>query len=190
MSLMRRLNNNQATTGRPPRRSLPAPRAVASARPACRRSASRGSRQAAGSGVLSGGTATTALKRPQLGKETANAPRSERNDSFTELKTRVQNRLIAELDPRMDLANADEVRRTVEETFNAVLEAEQIVLTRVERLRLFEAIAAEILGFGPIEPLLKDDTITEIMVNGPKQIYIERARQARADRRGSRTTST
>ena len=42
------------------------------------------------------------------------------------MKVRVQNRLIAELDPRMDLGNADEVRRTVEETFAAVLEAEGI----------------------------------------------------------------
>ncbi len=48
------------------------------------------------------------------------------------------------------------------------------MLTRVDRARLFEAVAAEILGFGPIEPLLKDDTINEIMVNGPKQVYIER----------------
>jgi len=48
------------------------------------------------------------------------------------------------------------------------------VLTRVERLRLFEAIAAEILGYGPIEPLLKDDSVSEIMVNGPRQVYVER----------------
>ena len=69
----------------------------------------------------------------------------QKTDSFNDLKSRIQNRLIAELDPRMDLSNADEVRRTVEETFTSVLESESIVLTRVERLRLFEAIAAEIL---------------------------------------------
>ena len=103
-------------------------------------------------------------------------PRSNpKQDSFKEIKLRVQNRLIAELDPRMDLGNADDVRRTVEETFGAVLEAEGISLTRVERLRLFEAISAEILGFGPIEPLLKEPTISEIMINGPKQVYVERA---------------
>ena len=55
-----------------------------------------------------------------------------------------------------------------------MLEQEQITLTRVERLRLFEAIAAEILGFGPIEPLLKDDSVSEVMVNGPNQVYVER----------------
>ena len=53
-------------------------------------------------------------------------PAAGKKDSFNEIKSRVQNRLIAELDPRMDLGNADEVRRTVEETFGAVLEAEGI----------------------------------------------------------------
>ena len=102
-------------------------------------------------------------------------PQTSKQDAFNELKARIQNRLIAELDPRMDLGNADEVRRTVEETFAAVLEAEGISLTRVERLRLFEAISAEILGFGPIEPLLKDPTVSEVMINGPKMVYVERS---------------
>jgi pilus assembly protein CpaF len=109
------------------------------------------------------------MRRPALGQVNA-----QKTDSFNDLKSRIQNRLIAELDPRMDLSNADEVRRTVEETFTSVLESESIVLTRVERLRLFEAISAEILGFGPIEPLLNDDSVSEIMVNGPKQVYVER----------------
>jgi len=100
--------------------------------------------------------------------------RSSWSHSFSDLKSRVQNCLIAELDPRMDLGNADEVRRTVEETFASVLEAEGTTPTRVERLRLLEAISAEILGYGPIEPLLKDPTINEVMVNGPRQVYVER----------------
>lgn len=117
----------------------------------------------------SSGELSTTLRRPSL-----SSPTSAGTESLAELKSRIQNRLIAELDPRMDFSNPDEVRRTVEETFLAVLESENITLSRVERVRLFEAIAAEILGYGPIEPLLKDDTITEIMVNGPKQVYIER----------------
>ncbi|MDQ2681899.1 MAG: Flp pilus assembly complex ATPase component TadA, partial [Chloroflexota bacterium] len=117
---------------------------------------------------------TTALQEQAQQASKARGGNSAKQDSFNELKGRVQNRLIAELDPRMDLGNADEVRRTVEETFGAVLEAEGISLTRVERLRLFEAISAEILGFGPIEPLLKDPAITEIMINGPKQVYVEK----------------
>jgi len=49
-----------------------------------------------------------------------------------------------------------------------------LALARAERARLFEQIVAEILGFGPLQPLLEDESITEIMVNGAKNIYIER----------------
>jgi pilus assembly protein CpaF len=91
------------------------------------------------------------------------------------LKTRVQNKLLAELDPSMDVGQTAEVRQTIEELYENILAEEKIVLSRPERRRLFEQIVAEILGLGPLEPLLADDSITEIMVNGAKQIYIERA---------------
>ncbi len=95
-------------------------------------------------------------------------------DAYLDLKTRIQNKLLTELDPSMDISRTDEVRHTIEEMFDATLAEENIILSRVERQRLFEQIAAEILGYGPLEPFLADDTITEIMVNGPKNIYIER----------------
>jgi pilus assembly protein CpaF len=95
-------------------------------------------------------------------------------DTYLDLKTRVQNRLLAELDPSMDISKVGEVRSTIQELFEQVLSEENIVLSRPERHRLFEQIAAEILGFGPLQPLLEDETITEIMVNGAKNIYIER----------------
>jgi len=66
------------------------------------------------------------------------------------------------------------VRRTIRDMFESILTEERIVLSRAERERLFEQIVAEILGLGPLEPLLADPTITEIMVNGPKNIYVER----------------
>ncbi len=74
----------------------------------------------------------------------------------------------------MDITRTEEVRRTIQDLFEQILAEENIVLSRPERARLFEQIAAEILGFGPLQPLLEDDTITEIMVNGAKNIYIER----------------
>src|SRR5215210_1713435 len=90
-----------------------------------------------------------------------------------ELKSRVKTRLIAELDPDMDLSKTEEVRQRIKTLFDAVVEGENIVLTRVERERLFEEVTADIIGFGPIEPLLQDPTVSEVMVNGPNQIYIE-----------------
>jgi len=104
-----------------------------------------------------------------------NAPiTSPQAGSYFDLKTRVQNKLLSELDPSMDITRTDEVRRTIQDLFEQILAEENIVLSRPERARLFEQIAAEILGFGPLQPLLEDDTITEIMVNGPKNVYIER----------------
>jgi pilus assembly protein CpaF len=94
--------------------------------------------------------------------------------SYFDLKTRVQNKLLSELDPSTDVTRTEEVRRTIQELFEQILTEENIVLSRPERARLFEQIAAEILGFGPLQPLLEDETITEIMVNGAKNIYIER----------------
>jgi pilus assembly protein CpaF len=104
-----------------------------------------------------------------------NAPiTSPQAGSYFDLKTRVQNKLLSELDPTMDVTRTDEVRRTIQDLFEQILAEENIVLSRPERARLFEQIAAEILGFGPLQPLLEDDTITEIMVNGPKNVYVER----------------
>jgi pilus assembly protein CpaF len=94
--------------------------------------------------------------------------------SYFDLKTRVQNKLLAELDPATDISKTDDVRRTIQGLFEQILAEEKIVLSRPERMRLFEQITAEILGLGPIQPLLEDETITEIMVNGPKNVYIER----------------
>jgi len=94
--------------------------------------------------------------------------------TYFDLKTRVQNKLLAEIDPSMDISKTDEVKRTIQDLFEQILSEENIVLSRPERARLFEQIAAEILGLGPLQTLIEDDTITEIMVNGPKNIYIER----------------
>jgi pilus assembly protein CpaF len=102
------------------------------------------------------------------------APVAPTRDAFFELKERIQDKLIAELDPQMDISQTDEVRHTIEEMYDQILAQEGTILTRQERQRLFEQIVAEILGFGPLEPLLADESITEIMVNGPHKVFIER----------------
>ncbi|MCD4753911.1 MAG: CpaF family protein [Anaerolineaceae bacterium] len=94
--------------------------------------------------------------------------------AYQDLKRRVQNKLIATLDPQMDIGKTKEVRSTIQELFDQLLSEENIVLSKPERVRMFDQIVAEILGFGPLQPLLEDDSITEVMVNGPKHIYVER----------------
>ena len=94
-------------------------------------------------------------------------------DAYVDLKNRVQQRLIAELDPGMDITQTAEVRATIQEMFEAMLAEESIVLTRNEKRRLFEQIVAEILGYGPLEQFLNTQGVTEIMVNGPKNVFVE-----------------
>ena len=96
------------------------------------------------------------------------------NAGVVDLKSRVQNKLLSQLDTSMDISRTAEVRRTIEDLYETILAEEGIVLSRAERKRLFDQIVSEILGLGPLETLLQDETVTEVMVNGPKNIYIER----------------
>lgn len=122
-----------------------------------------------------------ARRRAQLARRQAVQNTGERGrpgqsgggSNYTDLKVRVQNKLLTEMDS-MDISRKAEVRQHIEELFNAILAEESMVLSRAERQRLFESIVSDIIGLGPLDPLLEDETITEIMVNGPKNIFIER----------------
>ena len=99
---------------------------------------------------------------------------SDGSEGYAAFQDKVQGRLLAKLSPTVDTGNVEEVRRALEQIFAQTLAEEQIPLSRPERAQLFERIVANILGYGPIEPLLADDSITEILVNGPDQVYVER----------------
>jgi pilus assembly protein CpaF len=129
--------------------------------------------QSSGGAGQSGGGESSRLSSLQARRVSAPIT-SPQAGSYFDLKTRVQNKLLAEIDPSMDVSRTDDVRKTIQGLFEQILTEENIVLSRPERARLFEQISAEILGLGPLQSLLEDDTITEIMVNGPKNIYIER----------------
>ena len=101
-------------------------------------------------------------------------PGGKKQDNYADLKSRIQGRLLSELDTNMNTDNKAQVRQHIEELFSSILAEESMVLSRSERQRLFEAIVAEILGFGPIEILLSEDAVSEIMVNGPKDVFVER----------------
>ena len=111
-------------------------------------------------------------QQPSQGRMLAQVPLRE---SFRDAKFRIQQRVISDLDPKLDLTNQIQVRREIEEVFGRALEEEGLALTRAERTRMLEQITDEIIGLGPLEPLLRDESVTEVMVNGPRQIYIERA---------------
>jgi len=121
-----------------------------------------------------GGGGGNPPNRPQRPRGVKQGGGSQQANQYADLKSRVQSRLLAELDGSIDPSQKDQIRQHIEELFNSILAEESMVLSRTERQRLFEAIVAEILGFGPIEILLADENVSEVMVNGPKDIFVER----------------
>jgi pilus assembly protein CpaF len=111
--------------------------------------------------------------------EVATRPRPPvRNEALVELKSRVHEELIHELDPEQlvgDLSFTSPARRAVEQAAEEALTVADPNLGRQDRLRLASEIADEVLGFGPLEPLLRDPTITEVMVNSWDRVYFERS---------------
>lgn len=120
------------------------------------------------------GEGSISSSSPLQARKTISSPGQSTVDTYQDLKSRVQGKLLSELDPSVDVTEIGEVRKTIQGLFDQILIEENFVLSRTEKTRLFDQIVAEILGLGPLQPLLEDDTITEIMVNGAKNIYVER----------------
>ncbi len=94
---------------------------------------------------------------------------------YLESKNAILGYLVQNIDQKL-LEKGDEamLRRRVEELVEEKLRAEKLPYSRQIRNRLVSDMADEILGFGPIEPLLRDPTVTEVMINRPDQVYCER----------------
>jgi pilus assembly protein CpaF len=99
-----------------------------------------------------------------------------RPDPLAELRQKVHRALVEALGPRLydSELSSDQLHDKVRDMLQRALEEEETPLTRQERQRLVSEIADDVLGFGPIEPMLRDPTVTEIMVNAPDVIYVER----------------
>jgi pilus assembly protein CpaF len=91
----------------------------------------------------------------------------------TQLANRVQRHLVTELGPDANI-NSPQTPRLIDRLVTKVLEDQQVSLSRQARGKVLEQVLAELLSYGPIEPLLRDSSISEIMVNGPHQVYVER----------------
>ena len=90
------------------------------------------------------------------------------------IRFRLQNEIIGTFDATLDVTNTPDVRKRVEGEVDRIIGLYEFAVTRDERQRLIDEMVHEVTGFGPLEPLLADETITEVMVNGPNHIYIER----------------
>ena len=94
------------------------------------------------------------------------------NDFFL-IRDSVQSNLLEDNNDYASM-DSDYLRSKIEDCFNQVLEDENILYNHSERIEMFEWVVADIIGYGPIEPLLKDPDITEIMVNGYDKVFVER----------------
>ncbi len=103
-----------------------------------------------------------------------------KEDNYQELKLAIHRRIVDEMSEQEQqfLTSNNHTRAEVEELISSycqrVLDDNPMNVPRGERARIVADICDEILGLGPIEPLLKDESITEVMINGPKKIFVER----------------
>jgi len=99
-------------------------------------------------------------------------------DPYGELKTRVQRACIAKLGPRLfgsAMATKDLRKQVTDAVTHEIDQEQETPLSKNDRERLIRELTADILGYGPIEPYLADDDVTEVMVNGYDSVYVERA---------------
>jgi pilus assembly protein CpaF len=96
------------------------------------------------------------------------------DEGEVQLVSRVHGRIAASLGRASESASTEAIRAMLAEHFPLALDEEHLSLNRTDRLRLQDAVLAEIVGFGPIQDLILDDGISEIMVNGPRQVWVER----------------
>jgi pilus assembly protein CpaF len=108
------------------------------------------------------------------GRTPATARNAVREEMLHEIRVLMQGMVINAFDTLLDGTNTD-TKTKIEGIVDRVIEANRFAVTRDERLRLVDDMLHEVTGFGPLEPLLNDPTITEVMVNGPDHIYIERS---------------
>ncbi|MGN6415509.1 CpaF family protein [Flexivirga sp.] len=106
----------------------------------------------------------------------AGAKHRRARDAFAPVKDRVHQALVDQLGPRLYDPNLPEAELAVQvrSTLQTVIDAEQTPLSHADRTRIAQEISDDILGHGPLEPYLRDPDITEIMVNGPSDIFVER----------------
>ncbi len=100
-----------------------------------------------------------------------------KTNAYQELKIRIQDRLLDIMDlTHLDSLGEDALKQEITRLVERILSEEKnsIPLNFKERERLFEEIQDEVLGFGPLEPLLHDPTVSDILVNTYKQMYVER----------------
>ncbi|MGQ9550221.1 MAG: CpaF family protein [Roseiflexus sp.] len=90
-----------------------------------------------------------------------------------ELSLWIVDRMLSSLGNQQELKRSPEMERQLQEKFTTAYRQSGVNLTDEQTRQLYDMVMDELFGFGPIEPLLRDDSITEVMVNGPRTVYVE-----------------
>jgi pilus assembly protein CpaF len=118
---------------------------------------------------------TTTYLTGSLAPATNGAAQPGAGDPYAELKTRIHHAVIAKLGPELfKRESAEDLSERVLHAVTEQLALDRTPLTREERRRIQREISDDVLGYGPLEPLLRDDTVTEVMVNAHDKIFVER----------------
>jgi pilus assembly protein CpaF len=120
---------------------------------------------------------TSAAPNSKGASRHARARQRRTGDPFAEVKRSIHSKLLENIGPRLYDASMteSELEQRVRLALNEVMAAEDTPLTALDRTRIAQEVADDILGYGPLEPYLRDPEVTEVMVNGPDTVYIERA---------------
>ncbi len=121
----------------------------------------------------------TSLRKPMPHKAPADVAASDRErkrkERLSEIKIELHRELLDNLNlSALEHASEKELRAEISSIANEILEQKGIVLNREDRQQLNKELYDEVTGLGPLEPLLADETISDILVNGPHQIFVER----------------
>ncbi|MCB9853389.1 MAG: CpaF family protein [Phycisphaerales bacterium] len=125
----------------------------------------------------SSGESAGAPKLPASAKAAAGAnnKKKDRSDEFYELKTRVHKKLVETLDlAEIGKRNSDDIKEEVRQIIAKLCDDEDVLLNFNEKQQIVTEILNETFGLGPLEAILTDPHVSDILINGPKQVYVER----------------
>ncbi len=114
---------------------------------------------------------------PAGGALTGAATQSRADAATTELRHRIHQQLIDELGPILfdRRLSEDDLRRRVHDQLHAAIAMERVPLSAADKAKLIQDVSDDILGYGPIDSLLHEEAVSEIMVNGPDNVFVERS---------------
>ena len=116
------------------------------------------------------------MASPEVGPAPTEPERRSSDQAWQEMKSRIHNALFDHLDlSRIGNMSEEQVKRDVSQATRELLEAERALLSLEDRERLIQEIEDEVFGLGPLEPLLQDPTVNDVLVNGAKDVRVERA---------------